>query len=86
MKKFISHSPLFFDNFIENIYFDICQAFHDVAYSADSREELLQAINGFLVDAVVLPPGNWDRNVLLPNLIAQSRARRKMSKAGKERD
>lgn len=62
------------------------QAFHDVAYCADSREELLEAINEFLVDTVVLPPGNWDRSVLLPILIAQSRAialRRKMAKAGK---
>ena len=62
------------------------QAFHDVAYCADSREELLEAINEFLVDTVVLPPGNWDRSVLLPILIAQSRAiamRRKMVKAGK---
>ena len=36
---------------------------------------------------MVLPPGNWDRNVLLPILIAQSRAiavRRKMAKAGRE--
>lgn len=60
------------------------QAFHDVAYCADSREELLEAINEFLVDTVVLPPGNWDRSVLLPILIAQSRAiaiRRKMAKA-----
>ncbi len=62
------------------------QAFHDVAYSAESREDLLLAVNEFLVDTVVLPPGNWDKNVLLPILIAQSRAiahRRKMAKAGK---
>lgn len=60
------------------------QAFHDVAYRADSREDLLSAINGFLDDTVVLPPGEWDRNVLLPILIEQSRAmvrRRKMAKA-----
>lgn len=60
------------------------QAFHDVAYRAESREDLLTAINEFLEDTVVLPPGNWDRNVLLPILIAQSRAialRRKMAKA-----
>lgn len=60
------------------------QAFHDIAYSADSREDLLSAINGFLDDTVVLPPGEWDRNVLLPILIEQSRAmarRRKMAKA-----
>ena len=63
------------------------QTFHDVAYAADSREQLLGAIDDFLEDVVVLPPGNWDRNVLLPILIAQSRAiavRRKMVKAGKE--
>lgn len=63
------------------------QAFHDVAYSADSRDDLLQAINEFLVDTLVLPPGNWDRSVLLPILIAQSRAialRRKLAKAGKK--
>lgn len=62
------------------------QAFHDVAYRADSREDLLSAINGFLDDTVVLPPGEWDRNVLTPILIAQSKAmarRRKMAKAGK---
>lgn len=60
------------------------QAFHDVAYRADSREDLLSAINGFLDDTVVLPPGEWDRNVLLPILIEQSRTmarRRKMAKA-----
>ena len=46
----------------------------------------MSAINGFLDDTVVLPPGEWDRNVLLPILIEQSRAmvrRRKMAKAGK---
>ena len=62
------------------------QAFHDIAYRADSREDLLTAINGFLDDTVVLPPGEWDRNVLAPILIAQSKAmarRRKMAKAGK---
>ena len=64
------------------------QAFHDIAYRADSREDLLSAINGFLDDTVVLPPGEWDRNVLLPILISQSRAmarRRKMAKAGKDK-
>lgn len=63
------------------------QAFHDIAYRADSREDLLSAINGFLDDTVVLPPGEWDRNVLLPILVEQSRAmarRRKMAKAGKD--
>lgn len=67
--------------------FMFMQAFHDIAYRADSREDLLSAINGFLDDTVVLPPGEWDRNVLLPILVEQSRAmarRRKMAKAGKD--
>ena len=72
-------------NAIICLVFFLFQAFHDVAYCADSREQLLISINEFLEDTVVLPPGNWDRNVLLPILIAQSRAialRRKMAKAG----
>ncbi|XP_070187695.1 band 3 anion transport protein-like isoform X2 [Littorina saxatilis] len=57
------------------------QAFHDVAYQAESREELLQAINLFLDDSIVLPPGDWDQKTLLPIMdMARKRAgiRRKL--------
>ncbi|XP_037904873.1 anion exchange protein 3 isoform X3 [Hermetia illucens] len=40
--------------------------FHEIAYKADDRKELLSAINEFLDDSIVLPPGNWDRHDLLP--------------------
>lgn len=40
--------------------------FHDIAYKADDRKDLLSAINGFLDDSIVLPPGNWERQDLLP--------------------
>ncbi|XP_055379278.1 anion exchange protein 2 isoform X2 [Condylostylus longicornis] len=40
--------------------------FQEIAYRADDRKELLSAINEFLDDSIVLPPGNWDRNDLLP--------------------
>lgn len=40
--------------------------FHKVAYKADDRQELLSAINEFLDDSIVLPPGNWQRDDLLP--------------------
>lgn len=40
--------------------------FHNVAYKADDRQELLSAINEFLDDSIVLPPGNWQRDDLLP--------------------
>ncbi|CAB3255250.1 unnamed protein product [Arctia plantaginis] len=41
-------------------------AFHGIAYKADDRRELLSAINEFLDDSIVLPPGNWERQALLP--------------------
>ncbi|XP_041374597.1 anion exchange protein 2-like isoform X2 [Gigantopelta aegis] len=51
------------------------QLFHDVAYKAQSREELLHAINGFLDDSIVLPPGDWDHKTLLPIMdMARKRA------------
>lgn len=40
--------------------------FHKIAYKADDRRDLLSAINEFLDDSIVLPPGNWQRNDLLP--------------------
>lgn len=42
------------------------EAFHSIAYKADDRKDLLSAINEFLDDSIVLPPGNWDRHDLLP--------------------
>lgn len=40
--------------------------FHKIAYRAEDRRELLSAINDFLDDSIVLPPGNWQREDLLP--------------------
>nr|XP_023013416.1 band 3 anion transport protein-like isoform X1 [Leptinotarsa decemlineata] len=42
------------------------QQFHSIAYKADTRKELLSAINEFLDDSIVLPPGDWERQALLP--------------------
>ncbi|BES98106.1 Band 3 cytoplasmic domain [Nesidiocoris tenuis] len=58
--------------------------FHIIAYKASGRKELLSAINEFLDCSIVLPPGNWDRNSLLPfdDLKAKSDAiRRRQSRA-----
>ncbi|XP_049884910.1 anion exchange protein 2 isoform X2 [Pectinophora gossypiella] len=41
-------------------------AFHEIAYKAEDRRELLSAINEFLDDSIVLPPGDWERQALLP--------------------
>lgn len=64
------------------IYF--FQHFHKIAYKAAGRKELLSAINEFLDDSIVLPPGDWERKTLLPfeELRAKSEAirRRKSTK------
>lgn len=62
--------------------------FHQVAYKANERRELLSAINEFLDDSIVLPPGDWERQALLPfdELKTKSEAiRRRKAKALEER-
>lgn len=39
--------------------------FHDIAYRAEDRRELLSAINEFLDESIVLPPGKWEKRNLL---------------------
>lgn len=58
------------------------QHFHNIAYKADSRKELLSAINDFLDDSIVLPPGDWERQALLP--IEEIKAKSEMIKKRKE--
>ncbi|KAK9877218.1 hypothetical protein WA026_016966 [Henosepilachna vigintioctopunctata] len=42
------------------------QQFLEIAYGAYDRKALLSAINEFLDDSIVLPPGDWERQALLP--------------------
>ena len=59
-------------------FFVIChQVFHDLAYQAKSRDDLLAAINSFLDDSIVLAPGDWDRHLLLPLLQAEITEKRR---------
>ena len=37
--------------------------FHDICYSFEAKEDLLIAINDFLDESIVLPPGDWARYV-----------------------
>ncbi|CAC5412080.1 Anion exchange protein 3,Anion exchange protein 2,Band 3 anion transport protein,Electrogenic sodium bicarbonate cotransporter 4 [Mytilus coruscus] len=63
------------------------QHFHDVAYKAESRRELLGAINEFLDESIVLPPGDWDQKTLLPIMdMARKKARLKRKKQQKEEE
>ncbi|GAB6019826.1 hypothetical protein CHUAL_001367 [Chamberlinius hualienensis] len=42
------------------------RSFHEAAYKADDGKDLLRAINEFLDDSIVLPPGDWHDQSLLP--------------------
>ena len=42
-----------------------CQVFHDVAYKARNREDLLAGVDEFLDKVTVLPPGEWDPDIRL---------------------
>ncbi|CAG9781744.1 unnamed protein product [Diatraea saccharalis] len=61
--------------------------FHSIAYKADDRRELLSGINEFLDDSIVLPPGDWERQALLPldELRAKSDMIRKRKRDALER-
>ncbi|XP_057305088.1 anion exchange protein 2-like isoform X2 [Hydractinia symbiolongicarpus] len=53
------------------------KVFHDLAYAAKNRDDILAAINSFLDDSIVLAPGDWDRHLLLPLLQAEISEKRK---------
>ncbi|KAJ8019938.1 Anion exchange protein 2 [Holothuria leucospilota] len=46
--------------------------FHEVAYKADGIDDLLRAMNDFIDHTIVLPPGDWDKELLLPVLRMQN--------------
>lgn len=42
------------------------QCFHEIAYSAVCKEDFTEGMDEFLDDSLVLPPGDWDEDLLLP--------------------
>ena len=38
----------------------LLQVFHDIAYKAKDRQDLIAGIDEFLDEVIVLPPGEWD--------------------------
>ncbi|KAM9436599.1 anion exchange protein 2-like isoform 2-T2 [Clarias gariepinus] len=44
------------------------KSFHEAAYLADDRQDLLNAINGFLDCSIVLPPSDFEREDLLRSI------------------
>lgn len=45
------------------IFFHHSQVFHDVAYKAKDRNDLVAGIDEFLDQVTVLPPGEWDPSI-----------------------
>ena len=45
------------------ILFCIAQVFHEVAYKARNRKDILAGIDEFLEQVTVLPPGEWDASI-----------------------
>ncbi|XP_035660515.1 anion exchange protein 2-like isoform X3 [Branchiostoma floridae] len=57
------------------------ETFHEMAYRADDRSDLLRGINEFLGDSIVLPPGDFDRRLLEPIArLQRKRLRRRRQK------
>lgn len=53
--------------------------FHDVAYKAKNREDLLSGVDEFLDAVTILPPGAWDPSIRIepPNQLPSQEARKK---------
>lgn len=60
--------------------------FHEAAYCAESMRDLLTAMNTFIDHTIVLPPGDWDRELLLPVLRMQNEKMKKMRREAMEMD
>lgn len=61
------------------------QVFHEVAYKARNRGDILAGIDEFLDKVTVLPPGEWDPEIrLAPPEKVPSQVDRRMSMAPKK--
>lgn len=48
-----------------------------MAYSAQSKDDLIGAMDEFLDSSLVLPPGDWGEDLLLPALHERNNLHRK---------
>ncbi|XP_053303667.1 electrogenic sodium bicarbonate cotransporter 1 [Pleuronectes platessa] len=60
------------------------EVFHDIAYKAKNREDLLAGIEEFLDEVIVLPPGEWDPDIRIepPKSLPSSDKRKNMYSGG----
>uniref|UniRef100_A0A8C7SB44 Anion exchange protein n=1 Tax=Oncorhynchus mykiss TaxID=8022 RepID=A0A8C7SB44_ONCMY len=60
------------------------EVFHDIAYKAKDREDLLAGIDEFLDEVIVLPPGEWDPAIRIepPKSVPSADKRKNMYAGG----
>ncbi|KAJ8404537.1 hypothetical protein AAFF_G00338040 [Aldrovandia affinis] len=60
------------------------EVFHDIAYKAKNRQDLLAGIEEFLDEVIVLPPGEWDPEIRIepPKSLPSSDKRKNMYAGG----
>ncbi|XP_038160944.1 electrogenic sodium bicarbonate cotransporter 1-like isoform X4 [Cyprinodon tularosa] len=60
------------------------EVFHDIAYKAKDRKDLLAGIDEFLDEVIVLPPGEWDPDIRIepPKSLPSSDKRKNMYAGG----
>uniref|UniRef100_A0A8C9TBT8 Anion exchange protein n=1 Tax=Scleropages formosus TaxID=113540 RepID=A0A8C9TBT8_SCLFO len=60
------------------------EVFHDIAYKAKNRQDLLAGIQEFLDEVIVLPPGEWDPDIRIepPKSLPSSDKRKNMYATG----
>ncbi|XP_073717186.1 solute carrier family 4 member 4a isoform X1 [Misgurnus anguillicaudatus] len=60
------------------------EVFHEIAYKAKDRQDLLAGIDEFLDEVIVLPPGEWDPAIRIepPKSLPSSDKRKNMYAAG----
>uniref|UniRef100_A0A8C6V446 Anion exchange protein n=1 Tax=Neogobius melanostomus TaxID=47308 RepID=A0A8C6V446_9GOBI len=60
------------------------EVFHDIAYKAKDRQDLLAGIEEFLDEVIVLPPGEWDPDIRIepPKSLPSSDKRKNMYAGG----
>ncbi|XP_037536784.1 solute carrier family 4 member 4a [Nematolebias whitei] len=60
------------------------EIFHDIAYKAKDRQDLLAGIDEFLDEVIVLPPGEWDPTIRIepPKSLPSSDKRKNMFAGG----
>ncbi|XP_054908396.1 electrogenic sodium bicarbonate cotransporter 1-like isoform X6 [Poeciliopsis prolifica] len=60
------------------------EVFHDIAYKAKCRKDLLAGIDEFLDEVIVLPPGEWDPDIRIepPKSLPSSDKRKNMYAGG----